>query len=393
MRGLYILLLVSCIFSVNAYKITRLTSSEPFFQDVRALVVDQDNHGYLVSYGSSTLFEVNLNNLRVLRTASLPFPRARSLAIDATHGRLFIGFETTPGNVLRWDLGSWSASGNITTFHSPRNLIFNEADNTLLVGTYPPVRSTGVIHKINGTTLTVLETIELPTGFRARTMVYDSSRHYLYVGNDGTPASVARIWVEPTLARSDVITFPQHWDETSTSVIDGDNSFAYFGIVSPVGRIAKVDLSTFTWVDTISTAGDGFAAAAIDNVRGFSYWLSNEIPSAFYRVRLCDFTLLDLEHLQQGDGFPSAINVRELTGVITVGTGCHDALSCSGPSGIVKFQVSDVATCEKASAPQPTHQYLTTVNFRFGGMIPSPSCCPPPEHYQAQNDILESCSL
>eukprot|EP01097_Dermamoeba_algensis_P006685 TRINITY_DN4164_c0_g4_i1.p1 TRINITY_DN4164_c0_g4~~TRINITY_DN4164_c0_g4_i1.p1 ORF type:complete len:394 (+),score=102.00 TRINITY_DN4164_c0_g4_i1:106-1287(+) len=392
MRGLYILLLVSCFFFASAYKITRLASSEPVFQDVRALVVDHNNHGYLVSYGSSTLFEVNLNSLRVLRTATLPFPRARSLAIDASHGRLFIGFETNPGTVLRWDLGTWKASGNVTTFHSPRNLIFNADDSTLLVGTYPAVRSTGVIHKINGTTLQVLDTVELPTGFRARTMVYDTSRHYLYVGNDGAPASVARIWVEPTLARSDVITFPKNWDETSASVIDGQNSFAYFGLVSPVGRIAKIDLSTFTWVDTISTAGEGFSAAGIDNARGFAYFVSNEIPSALYRVRLCDFTLLDLEHLQQGDGFPSALHVRELSGIITVGTGCHNTLSCSGPSGIIKLQVTDVATCEKSTSSQPQHQYLTTVNFRFAGMIPSPSCCPPPEYFQSQPDIVETCS-
>jgi len=388
MRGLYFLVFVSCIFFANAYKITRLGSSEPVFQDIRALVVDRNNQGYLVSYGTSTLFEVDLSSLRVKRTASLPFPNAFSLAIDEPLRKLFIGFDMTPGNVLSWDLDSWTWTGNFTTFHSPRNLVFNGEAGTLLVGTYPPVRSTGVVHKVNSTTLSVLETIELPTGFRPRTMLYDSSRHFLYVGNDGSPASIARLWVEPSLQRSDVITFPQNWDETSSGVIDGDNSHAYFGIVSPVGRVAKVDLSSFTWVDTISTAGPGFSAAGIDNTRGFSYWLSNETPSSLYRIRLCDFTLLDLEPFQGSDGVPRSVNVREATGVITVGTSCLDPTSCAGPSSIVKFQVTDVAVCEVRATSQPRHQYLTTVNLRFGGMIPSPSCCSDAQ----STEIIETCA-
>eukprot|EP01098_Paradermamoeba_levis_P006206 TRINITY_DN2581_c0_g1_i1.p1 TRINITY_DN2581_c0_g1~~TRINITY_DN2581_c0_g1_i1.p1 ORF type:complete len:421 (+),score=129.84 TRINITY_DN2581_c0_g1_i1:70-1263(+) len=396
MRELVVSLVVLFfVLACSSERIQRLATSESIFQDVRALVVDSNNVAYVLTYATpSLLHEVNLNNFRLLRTAVLGGNNARRLVLDNARRRLYIGFDTNPGYVLKFSLENWAVEANLTTFHSARSLVLDDQRNILYVATYPPVKGlTGVVHKVNATNMAVVDTIELPAGYRARTIVYDTSRYYLYVGNDAAPASITRIWGEPALQLMDVLTFPKGWEDTSTSVIDANNQFAYFGISSPVGRIAKIDLSNFQWVDTISTAGNSFDASAIDNVRGYSYWISRELPASLYRVRLCDFTLVDIEAFTPADGVPKALAVRQLTGVITLGTSCLLTTPCrENTNSLIKLQVTSPAVCEKKQvAPRSENVYQTTVNMRFAGMVPSPSCCPPPEFFNQEPRLLQTC--
>jgi hypothetical protein len=76
------------------------------------------------------------------------------------------------------------------------------------------------------------------------------------------------------------------------SVIDTANGFAYFGTFTAPGRVVKIDLSTFTHVDTLilPSGEDYLRIAIIDTINGFAYFVTNTVPSWVVKIDLSTFT-------------------------------------------------------------------------------------------------------
>jgi len=132
---------------------------------------------------------------------------------------------------------------------------------------------------------------------RPRCSVMDSENGFMYIGTDSEPWSIVKIDLSiPARVDSIVIVdeYPDYLGGPLTSaVIDTDAGFAYFGTDSVPGKIIKVDLTTFTVVDTLilEYGLNHLTSAVIDTFSGYAYFgTSVTTPGEVIKIRLSDFS-------------------------------------------------------------------------------------------------------
>jgi len=253
----------------------------------------------------------------------------------------------------------------------------------LYAATNAPSGSASFLHKINGADLSLISTVMLdPRDGSITTLQLDRKRGYLYAGTDSSPARIVRLKLS-RFERVNFIEFPTGWNRIGSPSL-GDGELAIFTINEPWPRLVTIGLDGFKWQETLELPKNTapFSSAANDPVTAYSVWYTDSVPSTVFRVRLCNFTVVDTTVLRPSDGVPRAAVYG--AGKITAGTSCSltslDNLCASTfKSTFLQLKNGRPAQCDFSSeAMEPTSttvDSIVSLRFNFKGMIPPVQYC------------------
>ncbi|HZE69172.1 MAG TPA: hypothetical protein VE135_06550 [Pyrinomonadaceae bacterium] len=160
--------------------------------------------------------------------------------------------------------------------------------------------------------------------------VIDTLNGFAYFGTLTSPGIVVKVRLSD-FTRVGALVLDSGENELRSAEIDAVNGFAYFGSLS--GHIVKVQLSNFTRIGSFNVGGP-LATAVIDTTRGFAYFGAFTGPGAIVKLRLSDFTPVDVLTLNNGeDGLLSAV-IDTANGFAYFGTD-------NSPGVVVKIRLSD----------------------------------------------------
>lgn len=160
------------------------------------------------------------------------------------------------------------------------------------------------VFRVDTATLTTTGRISLAPDDRfAACAVYDEVNGFAYVGMDTVPARVAKIDMT-TFSHVDTLILPGAQRLTS-AVLDLTGTSAFFGTYSNPGQIARIDLATFTLdgVLTLDASERNLALALGDPLANLAYFCTDTSPGTVVRVDLASFTRLDAITLNPGEDF------------------------------------------------------------------------------------------
>jgi len=301
----------------------------------------------------------------------------RSATIDGNKRKAYFGMGTTPGSIVKVDLATFTVENTIATTFAVSALTFDEVEGVLYAATSAPAGQISVVHKINGLTLEIISTVQFDArDGPSRTIQLDRKRGFMYVGTGSSPARIIRLKTS-RFERINYIEFPFGYNEIGASLANNDQ--AIFSIAKPFARLVTVGFDGFKWQETLNFPDvSGFASAVADPINGYSYWFTDSVPSAAYRVRMCNFEKADVFPLREADEVPRSAVYG--VGKITVATSCalNDLDNTCGLDhrlSFVQLQGGGAAQCTYAyPAPAVTQNVinstLVSLRFNFKGMIP-----------------------
>ena len=227
--------------------------------------------------------------------------KLRSAVIDTANGYAYFGTSTQPGRVVKIDLNTFTRVGAITLNAGEDYLESAAIDPTdglggvLYFSTYTsPIE----VVKIDLNTFTRLGAVTLDTGENlSGAMLVDPGSGYAYVGTSDNV--IVRVDLSP-FARVDALTLPVNEFGQNSGFIDAANGYAYFGTAG-VGRVVKVDLSTFTRVGSITTGDGPLYTANFDPGTGYAYFGTNTSPGRVVAIDLDSFTEVGSDVLDAGE--------------------------------------------------------------------------------------------
>lgn len=155
---------------------------------------------------------------------------------------------------------------------------------------------------------------------------------YTSYGNPTNPGVIVKVRLSD-FTRVGALVLNAGENDFRCATIDTASGFAYFGGLS--GYIVKVRLSDFSRVGSFGVGGP-LAAAVIDTANGFAYFGAYTSPAAVIKVRLSDFTPVDVLVFNSGEeGILSAV-IDSGNGFAYFGTG-----NINEPASVVKVRLSD----------------------------------------------------
>lgn len=160
--------------------------------------------------------------------------------------------------------------------------------------------------------------------------VIDTASGFAYFGTFSSPGIIVKVRLSD-FSRVGALVLNYGENEIRCATIDPAQGYAYFGTLS--GDVVRVRLSDFSLAGSFNVGGP-LAAAVIDPGSGFAYFGAYTGPGAVVKVRLSDFTPVDVLELNQGeDGILSAV-IDTTNGFAYFGTG-------TSPGIVVKVRLSD----------------------------------------------------
>ncbi len=260
-----------------------------------------DPAGAFAYFGTETfpgkIVKVDLANMT--RVGSIaPGGGFSSGVIDATGAFAYFGGGTS---VAKIDLSSFSTSSLLSVAGEDIGLnsaVYSTVDSkiTFISLLSDPDRMVTVDTAPFSQELpTVVLTDHMNNAFGAG--VVDLSTGFGYVGvcpNNPATARIAKVDLATMTVVDTLILPPDHFC-ASTAVIDttGPTPYAYFGTVGPSsnGLIEKINLTSFTLEDTLTTTGSNYLRSSIiDLADGFMYFGDNQSPARISKIDIASFT-------------------------------------------------------------------------------------------------------
>ena len=165
--------------------------------------------------------------------------------------------------------------------------------------------------KIDLSTFTQVGLITLESGeTNLRVALIDTINHFLYLGAGANPSKVIKIDLS-TYTRVGAITLETGEEDVNCGVIDVVNQLAYFGTRTG-HKIVKINLSTFTRVGAINVdfgvSGDygWIMSATIDTINHLAYFGSNGVPGKIAKINLTSFTVTGIIIMDTAQNFLDA---------------------------------------------------------------------------------------
>lgn len=259
-------------------RVSALTANEGEDRLRTAIIDPAGNYAYFATYDRPRLVKIDLATFTHAGVAQLSVWRITCAAIDPTGQYAYIGSRSRPG----------------------------------LVG------------KIDLTTLTEVETLTLNSDeIDLHSATIDPTGTYAYFSTDTTPGRVIKIDLT-TFSRADALVIePSNYTALHSPLMAPSGAYLYYGstrrvMVTPSydGRIVRIDLGTFTFVDDLELsrqigsprsaviAPDGAYAYVSAAPYGESYYAGRVVKVALADLSLVD--VLDLE-IRGEDEFHSAV--------------------------------------------------------------------------------------
>jgi hypothetical protein len=234
--------------------------------------------------------------------------------IDTAAGFAYLGMQTNPAKIVKIDLATFTEVASITLPSGESNLTNAIIDTAAGFAYFTTYSGSAKVIKIDLSTFTEAAGSPLALaslGTSAASAVIDTSgaTHYAYFGSAVglSPGRVAKVDLSTfTEAAGSPLTLGSGESNLSTAVIDPSAGFAYFATYAAPSKIVKIDLATFT--ENVSSplvlgSGEDYPlSAVIDTAAGFAYFTTYDAPSKVVKIDLATFTENASSPLALGSG-------------------------------------------------------------------------------------------
>lgn len=224
-----------------------------------------------------------------------------SALIDEANGSAYFGMGTSPGRVIKINLGTERTAPTYSTTR-----ILNSGENALKCGVIDKINrlayfgtdtsNPGRVVKldIGLSHLPRVSSIELTLGNNfPRSAVIDEVNGYAYFGTNTSPSRIAKVDIAPTRTFSE----KSRLELTAESnllcgVIDAPNGYAWFGSYTSPGKIVKIALGsgsaapTRVGAVTLASGENSLRSAVIDVNRRYAYFGTDTSPGKIIKVAL-----------------------------------------------------------------------------------------------------------
>ncbi|MBN2465906.1 hypothetical protein JXD38_09840, partial [candidate division WOR-3 bacterium] len=120
----------------------------------------------------------------------------------------------------------------------------------------------------------------------------DQAAGYLYIGSKNSPAKIAKVRLSDYTRVGSLTLASGENDVGPAVVIDSANGFMYLGTRTSPARVVKIRLSDFSRVGaiTLNSGENNLWAATLDATNGYACFGARTSPGIVIKVRLSDFT-------------------------------------------------------------------------------------------------------
>ncbi len=242
------------------------------------------------------------------------------------------------GKLLLTDSGEpLSGAGTLdTTTNTPNTVEYKGGDDVALAAGAP-------VASYHNLTLT-------PPGGLSRSAVFvcnsdeqyadmvaiDQAAGYLYIGSKNSPAKIAKVRLSDYTRVGSLTLASGENDVGPAVVMDSANGFMYLGTRTSPARVVKIRLSDFTRVGaiTLNTGENNLWAATLDAANGYAYFGSRTSPGIVVKVRLSDFARESALTLASGENEVLGACTDSAAGYAYFGLQTY-------PGKVVKVRLSD----------------------------------------------------
>ncbi len=287
-----------------------------------------------------------------------------SAVIDEANGFAYFGTDSSPAVIIKVDLDPFSRVGAITLDsgeNRARSAVIDTANDFAYFGMFGTSGAGKVVKvDVDPGNFARIGAVTFPSGENnPRAAVIDTVNDFAYFGTLGTGCSgcgtpgddtfVVKVDIDPgNFARIGSIGLEGDGiTNIRAGVIDPSEGFAYFS--DQYGTIAKIDLGTFTFDDSLAvTDGYYLSSGAIDTENGYAYFGANS--SRAYQIDLATFTEESFVDLDENSNFAAAIDVGR--GYLYFGTqgGESTQMEISLPGGLRLEYGEKVTSCSAISS-------------------------------------------
>lgn len=278
----------------------------------------------------------------------------KSSAIDTTNGYAFFGTRTSPGKIVRIRLSDFTRVDAITLTSGENDLY--TASQSGNYAYFVTNAATSKVKKMNMSTFTIEASLTLPTLGQVISSVIVGNT--LYLGTSGYPGRIYKVNLE-SFTYETYYQFSQYYTVSQSLSSDGTylysadsgdskitkirlSTFAFVSaltiksqwLMSPVinnylycdlyadytDMLAKIDLSTFTILSTMTSVQNPTTGVYFDINSDYLYISTLNIPIQVKIINLKNFTLYATLTLSAGETYPKTSVIDTINQIIYIGT-------------------------------------------------------------------------
>lgn len=226
-----------------------------------------DPAGHYAYFGTYTvpgvIVKIDLDTFQQVASITLP---SGDYFLDAAvmdpAGRYAYFFGYTSGKVIKLDLDAFAVVGTLTlpeTASDAITAVIEPDGSYAYIGVFPLFSQPGQLLRLDLANFQLAGSVVMTENERPTSSVIDAQGRYVYLGTFGGEdgrAQVVKIDTD-TFEQVDEITLDPGESDLTSAVIDPSGSFAYFGANTQPGRIVRIDLGTFERTGAITLQGPG----------------------------------------------------------------------------------------------------------------------------------------
>jgi len=316
-------------------------SANPGENYVRAMAVDG---GYLYAglyTDPGKIVKVDLSTFTKVSTLTFGANEGNITSLAVSGGYLYAGLDTPTGKIVKVDLSTFTKVSTLTLLVTDKYLSSLVVNGTYLyAGCY---RSPGRVVKINiaHPTFSRSGALTLSTGEGPVRSLVTPPSGKIYAGIYTFPGKIVKISQgEASPTKDAVLTLAADENDTRALVVSGN--YLYAGMDAVPGKIAKVDLTTFTKSSTLTLGASEGEVRSLVVDGSYLYTGLDTIPGKIVKVDLSTFTAVSTLTLGSGED--------RIASLVASGSYLYAGL-LTAPARIVKV---DLSTFAKVSTLTPT---------------------------------------
>lgn len=203
---------------------------------------------------------------------------------DTARGFIYYGTWTSPGKIIKVDMKTFTKVGVITLPSDLNNIVSGVID--VVNGfAYFATQTANKIVRINLNTFAHEGTLEIPGSNNLRGAVKGGK--YAYFGSWASPGKIVKIHL-PSFTYVNTLTLETGENNPVCGVIDTDEGYAYFGTNTTPAKIIQIHLESFTRTNAITLdSGENIIdCGVIDTSRGYAYFGTTGTTSKIVKVKI-----------------------------------------------------------------------------------------------------------
>jgi DNA-binding beta-propeller fold protein YncE len=268
--------------------------------EFKSLLSDYDNgYLYLISTGSTNyLTKIDIGRDRVFKEVEklklISGQKKITVGVaDANLGQAFFAVqqeENEPRKIIKVDIATFTKIGELDLLANEKEIVAAVVDPFNHLAYF--ASDSGIIIKIDLVKFERVATVSLGTSNLSATAV-DLDKKFAYFSTNTVPAKLFKVSIDPNSFKL-VASLTASFNGNQSLLIDTKNNLAYLADNDRLaGHVSKIDLGTFTILETISTGNHlQYKNAFFDKNKQNAYFLTDK--DEFVRIDLQNFKYSDI---------------------------------------------------------------------------------------------------